>query len=36
MFSATYPDEVMDEINKFVKEASMIRLKKEKLQLDHI
>ncbi len=36
LFSATFPDQVIVEINKFVSEASSIQLKKEKLQLDHI
>ena len=36
LFSATYPEEVIDEINKFVTEASSIKLQKEKLSLDHI
>ena len=36
LFSATYPEEVVEEINKFVSEASSIKLQKEKLQLDHI
>jgi superfamily II DNA/RNA helicase len=36
LFSATYPEEVVEEINKITKEASIIMMKKEKLQLDHI
>ncbi len=36
LFSATYPDNITNSIERIVKDASSISLKKEKLQLDHI
>jgi superfamily II DNA/RNA helicase len=36
LFSATYPEEVQQEISQVCNEAQMISMKKEKLQLDHI
>ena len=36
LFSATYPDTITNSIERIVKDASSISLKKEKLYPDHI
>ena len=36
MFSATYPEESIEEMKKFITEAQIVGLKTEKLDLDHV
>jgi superfamily II DNA/RNA helicase len=36
LFSATYPEAISDRIYGIVKEASSIKMKTEKLQLDNV